>query len=262
MFEPLGRTKTVPEQIAVRLRHAILGGELEEGEVLPSEKAMASQFETNRVSLRQALQLLKADGLIEGGQGKSWRVRDFRRHGGLHLLPVLFEAQGFSPEMVRVFLDFLSVRTPVLREVLGVAMERMERQQQAHLRGCLEALSQAVASGASAKEQLLADLAWFEALLDASNSLLYRSIYRPLSQAYRSVLSSVAMLWQPPEDYPQPLWEIQGYLEGGDKAGAQRALEVYLEEDAARLRSFFASLGEEAQGEMEGLRDGHGGYQG
>lgn len=249
IFGPLKRVETVPEQIAGILRRAILGGELGVGSRLPSEKVLSEQFETNRVSLRQALQILKAGGLIEGGQGKAWRVSDFRQSGGLHWLPDLFEVQGFTQETLDIIEDFLSIRTPVLQRVLGMAMKRMSAAQQETLRGQLDEIEQLVAEGGSTEALFLADLAWFEALLDASNSLLYKSVYRPFSDVYKRFSAAVVMVWQPPAAYPSELRLIQEAITEGESDRAQKLLTDYLEADADVLRELLkdvaASLSQE-----------------
>jgi DNA-binding FadR family transcriptional regulator len=54
-------------QIAEQLREAILGGELAPGEPLPTERALAETFGASRASIREALRVLQAQGLIAGG---------------------------------------------------------------------------------------------------------------------------------------------------------------------------------------------------
>jgi DNA-binding GntR family transcriptional regulator len=56
-------TRTLAEQIAARLRHDVLSGELPPGRRL-SQEALAEQFEVSRVPVRDALRMLHAEGLI------------------------------------------------------------------------------------------------------------------------------------------------------------------------------------------------------
>jgi DNA-binding GntR family transcriptional regulator len=57
-------TRTLAQQIADRLREAILSGELAAGQRL-SQEALADQFEVSRVPVRDALRQLQGQGLIE-----------------------------------------------------------------------------------------------------------------------------------------------------------------------------------------------------
>ncbi|WP_327662259.1 MULTISPECIES: winged helix-turn-helix domain-containing protein [unclassified Streptomyces] len=52
------------EEIADTLRKRILGGELRAGERLPTQAALAREFGVERGTVRNALQLLRADGLL------------------------------------------------------------------------------------------------------------------------------------------------------------------------------------------------------
>src|SRR5829696_99871 len=53
-----------PEQIADELRALIVGGQLEEGESLGREPDLVERFGVSRPSLREALRILEAEGLI------------------------------------------------------------------------------------------------------------------------------------------------------------------------------------------------------
>ncbi|MBU50165.1 MAG: hypothetical protein CL920_15860 [Deltaproteobacteria bacterium] len=248
MFGPLERAETVPERIAAILRRAILCDELGVNERLPSEKALSSQFETNRVSLRQALQILKADGLIEGGQGRPWRVADYRANPGLHLLPYLFEAKGISEETVRVIEDFLAIRTPVLAEVLELAVQRMTDEQLEALREALQRLQSLADEDSSTEALFLADLDWFECLLAASNSLLFRSVYQPLSSVYRQFSSAISMFWTAPDGYPARLWSIYSEVEARNAAQAKTLLVEYLNEESERLHTWISMVSHTLEG--------------
>lgn len=57
------------EEIALQIEAAIMNGRLKEGERLPSEREMQSQFGTGRGVVREALKVLKQKGLIEVRKG-------------------------------------------------------------------------------------------------------------------------------------------------------------------------------------------------
>ena len=58
------RSREKPEQIADELRALIVAGELEEGESLGREPDLVERFGVSRPSLREALRILEAEGLI------------------------------------------------------------------------------------------------------------------------------------------------------------------------------------------------------
>src|SRR3954464_5766754 len=80
------------EGIVDDLRASIVGGRLGSGERLPSENELARRYETSRPTVRRAIALLKAEGLVTTEQGGGVFVRskphvrlllsgeNFRRH--------------------------------------------------------------------------------------------------------------------------------------------------------------------------------------
>lgn len=65
---------------------------------LPSERELALQLGVTRPTLREALQRLDRDGWIDVRHGKSTRVRDIWREGGLNVLAAVVRNGGPLPE--------------------------------------------------------------------------------------------------------------------------------------------------------------------
>ena len=100
------------EDIVDELRASILGGGARGRERLPSENQLAERFGTTRPTVRRALALLKAEGLVSTEQGRGVFVRPkphvrlllsgaaFRRHrdAGLSGFNAQVEEQGQVPE--------------------------------------------------------------------------------------------------------------------------------------------------------------------
>ena len=61
-------------EIASDLRGQIESGHLAPGSVLPSEATLSAHFDTSRVTVRKALELLREDGLVSSRQGAGWFV--------------------------------------------------------------------------------------------------------------------------------------------------------------------------------------------
>src|SRR3954451_3252617 len=100
------------EDIVDELRASILDGRLNSGERLPSENELAGRYATSRPTVRRALALLKAEGLVTTEQGRGVFVRskprvrlllsgeNFRRHrrAGLSGFNAQVAEQGQTPE--------------------------------------------------------------------------------------------------------------------------------------------------------------------
>ncbi len=63
-FTPI-ETGRMSEAIVAQIRHAIREGSLTPGDRLPPEREMTSQFGVSRVTVRDALRILEANGLVE-----------------------------------------------------------------------------------------------------------------------------------------------------------------------------------------------------
>ncbi|WP_282847155.1 GntR family transcriptional regulator [Microbacterium oxydans] len=63
------------EQLYERMLDRIRSGEWPEGERVPSEHSLITEFGTSRGPIRQALATLRAEGAVDGGRGAPPRVR-------------------------------------------------------------------------------------------------------------------------------------------------------------------------------------------
>lgn len=111
-FEPVKRLK-VAEQVVSSLREAIVGGQYEAGDSLPSERELASQFGVNRSSIREAMLRLEAWGLVKIRQGGATRVLDVFYNAGLHVLPYMVAPRGRIN--AKLLADVLEMRVMFLR---------------------------------------------------------------------------------------------------------------------------------------------------
>lgn len=100
------------------LRDRILRGHYPQGAQLPSESALQGEFAVSRVTVRLALDVLRAAGLVEGRQGKGYFVRPLR---ALHDLGRL---QGFGEMMAAVGVEAHSL---VLDIAEGPATPEVQR---------------------------------------------------------------------------------------------------------------------------------------
>ncbi|WBB59364.1 GntR family transcriptional regulator [Streptomyces sp. WMMC500] len=67
------------QQVAAAIREAILSGEFEAGAPLPSESQLIERYEVSRPTVRNAIAVLRAEGLIEVRHGKGSFVRRTRQ---------------------------------------------------------------------------------------------------------------------------------------------------------------------------------------
>lgn len=81
--------KTLSDEVFEQLSTQIVHGRLSPGVSLPSERELCDTLGVNRGAVREALRRLAQAGLVRISQGGGTKVLDFRRNGGLDLLPQL-----------------------------------------------------------------------------------------------------------------------------------------------------------------------------
>ncbi|MBV6509925.1 MAG: hypothetical protein JJLCMIEE_03041 [Acidimicrobiales bacterium] len=107
--------------IAEELRGRLAAGEFAAGRVLPSEAELSRSYQASRVTIRRALESLRAEGLVDSRQGFGWFVAAHPLRQSLARLGTIeaqLEASGRRSE--RRILGFGFVPAPPrAREVLG-----------------------------------------------------------------------------------------------------------------------------------------------
>jgi GntR family transcriptional regulator, transcriptional repressor for pyruvate dehydrogenase complex len=68
--EPTVQFRRLAEQVADQLRRRILRGDLADGSVLPKEDELLLEFPVSKPSLREAMRILEAEGLLRVRRGK------------------------------------------------------------------------------------------------------------------------------------------------------------------------------------------------
>lgn len=69
MFQSANRTEKVSDRVIGQIRDAVLSGDLKPGDRLASEHELVSQFEVSKATMREALRVLEAMGLVEIRRG-------------------------------------------------------------------------------------------------------------------------------------------------------------------------------------------------
>src|SRR6266404_7536718 len=87
------------ESLAVQLREAILGGKLAPGEKI-IERRWAQEFGAAQVSVREALNILIAEGFVTKGHGRSARVLRLTDAAIIHTYQVRGALEGLAARII------------------------------------------------------------------------------------------------------------------------------------------------------------------
>jgi GntR family transcriptional regulator, transcriptional repressor for pyruvate dehydrogenase complex len=100
-IEPVRRLK-VSDSVAAQLEQLILRGDFKPGEKLPPERVLSEQFGVGRSSMREALRMVEASGLVRTTHGVGVFVTDSKAKPGTGLSELLMLEEFTVPELFEV----------------------------------------------------------------------------------------------------------------------------------------------------------------
>src|SRR3954468_919322 len=122
-LQPVTR-RSVPDAVFDQVLAEVVDGGIEVGGALPSERRLAEVLGVSRPAVREALQRMAQTRLLDVRHGGATTVRDFRRYGGLDLLPLLLVRGGvLDPAIAR---SILEARLVVGPGVAALAAQRRD----------------------------------------------------------------------------------------------------------------------------------------
>lgn len=211
------RRESVADQVFVRLRDAILSGELAPAAALPAERELAARFGVNRQAVREAVGRLAQARLVRVAQGTDTRVEDWRRSAGLDIAAQL----AGSPDPLAVATltrDMLEMRAVIGADAARLCAERGD----AAARAAVRALAEDYAGiGADLDVLAAANVELWRAIVLGSRNVAYLLSFNSL------VGHALAVAPVPPSRRTAELLDVPGYLrlavaiESGDADGAR-----------------------------------------
>ncbi|MES2847314.1 MAG: FadR/GntR family transcriptional regulator [Pseudomonadota bacterium] len=165
---PLPQWTPLPQVVARRLQQMILDGELQEGDLIPSQRILSEQFNVSRASLREAILTLETLGLVKTEPGRGTFVTAGRpdqsaalkwRYSDSYSMQDVFETrQMLEGQIARSAADGIDVATLL---ILTEATDEMER--------CWDA--------GDLLANVDADLRFHRAITQACSNLMLQSLY-------------------------------------------------------------------------------------
>ena len=192
------------------------------GDALPSERRLAEVLGVSRPVVREALQRLAHAGLVEVRQGDATTVRDFRRQGGLDLLPRLLLRDGDLD--LSVARSLLEARLAIGPEVVALAAVRGGAPTAVRLRERVAALAATEDPVARQRHAL----EFWEVVVDAADSIAFRLMFNSLRAAYEPTLDALATLMAEEVDQIEKYAAVADAVEAGDRALARSRAEDLL----------------------------------
>ena len=206
---PVSR-RSVPDEVFDQLLGEMIDGALVPGESLPSERRLAEVLGVSRPAVREALQRLASAGFVDVRQGGSTTVRDFRRLGGLDLLPRLLLTRGGLD--LTVARSILEARAHVGPKIAELAAVRGGPAAVAHLRQAVAELD----ADADGVRRLHVALSFWEHLVEAADSITFRLMFNSMRAAYLPLVEALAPLMAAEVDRVDAYAELADAVAAGD----------------------------------------------
>jgi GntR family transcriptional regulator, transcriptional repressor for pyruvate dehydrogenase complex len=194
----MSTTSTAVHACAQSLRESILLGKLPPGLRLPTERALAAQFNLHRSTVRSALAQLEAEHLVSARQGSGYTVHDFHREAGPDLIATL-ATLAHSAERIAIVRDLLTVRRHLARAVLEHFAEHSDGSGLDAFAEAIERFHQLAEKGASPADLARADLECIAELVAATKSTVLQLCLNPVA----SLLSRLPRLQRAMYRHPQ-----------------------------------------------------------
>lgn len=135
------RRRRLYEDVVTQLQSLIHSGRLEAGDQLPSERALADQLAVSRTSVREALRILEARGMLEARPGQGLFVRGRRTEEIVSILASYLVRERES------FLEVLDVREALERKAAERAALMATDKDLAALKSAVVAMQDEVLEG-------------------------------------------------------------------------------------------------------------------
>lgn len=234
--------RLVPDDVFEQLMTEVVDGSFAPGDSLPSERRLAELLGVSRPAVREALQRLSATRLVEVRHGGSTTVRDYQRHAGLDLLPRLLVRNGeLDPTVARSIIEArLSIAPDVARIAAGRAGRATDHSRE-HLVDTVEFLA---AAGDPITRQHAA-MAFWDAVVDLADSIVFRLMFNNLRQAYEPAMEALAPLLDYEVTYTAGYRAVSAALLSGDGDGAAAAADSLLRPATEAIVNFLDQFEEE-----------------
>jgi GntR family transcriptional regulator, transcriptional repressor for pyruvate dehydrogenase complex len=161
---PVSHARNLVREIGQRIAADIAAGRLPPGARLPTEQEHMAVLGVSRTVVREAVAMLRAEGLIATRQGIGSFVTELPARA-------LFRIEPGQSETLSDSLDIMELRTAVETEAAGLAAERATRAQRRAIRLALLAIDTAIERGEAAIGE---DFALHAAITDATGNPQFR----------------------------------------------------------------------------------------
>lgn len=175
--------RSLSDAVFEQLCEQIFDGALAPGQALPPERELCQALGVNRGAVREALKRLSQAGLVAVRHGGGSTVLDFRRTGGLSLLPQLLFRDEDSVDF-DVARSVMELRAALAPDLARLCAERADESIDARLRARADELA---ACGDDIDQRQLVALEFWDVIAEGSQNIAYRLAFNTLRETYEHI---------------------------------------------------------------------------
>ncbi|MGO4616042.1 GntR family transcriptional regulator [Nocardia sp. 2YAB30] len=221
-------SQTVVADVADELARRVAAGEYQPGDLMPSVRQVAEEFDMNRATAQLTLGRLESYGFVEAQRGKGFMIRDVRQAGGVDVYRQLFRFSIPMPGIaVEMFRDIVDVERNLVREALLAYTGSEHQVDPAELKASIDRLESFARQDDPDLRQILAiEVMLVRRLLTALGHTMQRAILNSIGELVLEVPEAVAAFFAGAPDLHVLVWRALAAVwdSGSGPSDAQIAL--------------------------------------
>lgn len=221
---------TLGSRVAERLLAKIRQEDLQPGTRLPSEQTMAEHFGVSRTVIRDAIALLKGEGLLETRKGSGAFLRR-------SATAPLTRTDPLTEQSIQSLLNLIEVREGIEAETAALAAVRRTPAQLADIEYALHRIEEAAAAGLDGVEE---DAKLHQCIAVATGNPTWVRFVEMFAEPIRSAVKVTRANEARREDLMRQVQEeharIVGAIAARDPDAARVAARAHMEQAARRVR--------------------------
>ncbi|ALJ19873.1 FadR/GntR family transcriptional regulator [Microbacterium sp. No. 7] len=218
--------KSLVNVVADALLDRIVAGELDVGAALPSEAEIGEEFEVSRVTVREALRVLTAQGVVQVASGIGSSVRPIDEWRSIDALVRYRSAHADDGD---VAVQLIAVRRMFETEAAALAATRLSDEALVELDGCIDGMRDASARG-DVDAFVAADLRFHDVIMRGSGNIFLAALFDPITRVLAERRAETSRV---PEIQSHAIAEHRRVLEAlraRDEAAARTAMDLHMQQ--------------------------------
>lgn len=234
IFDRIDRPRRLPDEVATAIMEAIENGQLSAGDRLPTEFDLSKRFGVARTVVREAISLLRYDGIVDSRRGVGAFISDKQQRSAFRISPACFEKR-------KQIVQLLQLRTGVQAGASALAAEMRTDSQMSGIQDLFEEMKRADEKGPdeALEERVDGELLLYRRIAEASGNAYYVEVIAMIETNIQNNLRSAFLKNAAASEFgPAIIAEHRAVidaLEARDIEGARVATRSRFEKAAARL---------------------------